>query len=263
MKTFIRPYNPLSQSAKDLSTLLNAKRILPPQRSHYRPKRDHLIINWGSSLSFPTHNIHTFLNHPESVALASNKLATFEALNRFSVPTVEWTTSQAGAQSWLQSNSIVLGRDTVSGRGGQGITIYHPRSYGDREVGSHLYYTRYICKTHEWRLHIFQSSLITSSTKRRSFSEQEVDRQFGAQYIRSHTNGYVFCVGRDHIPPPNEAVEIAKKATEALSLDFAAIDLIAAQRGGFFVLEANTAPGLDSTVTKEAYKTAIEEISNG
>ena len=53
-----------------------------------------------------------------------------------------------------------------------------------------------------------------------------------------------------------EAKNAAIKAVEALDLDFGAVDIIETRQGEIFVLEVNTAPGLEGK-TVESYGNAI------
>lgn len=254
MKIFLRPYKLSSKSSKDLAEALECKRIRPPTGRTYSPSDDHLVINWGSTREFPISRVGRFLNNPEAVGLSANKIASFELFDREGINTVEWTTSQAGAQDWLNSNRIVFGRDSATAAGGRGITVYHPNE-GEQEVGRHLFYTKYIRKTHEWRIHVFRGEVIGIAEKRR-----KLDAEDAHPYIRSHAHGWVFCVN-DCRQPPSPLVEQAVRSVEAAGLDFAGVDCIKGNNGKLAILELNTACGLEGR-TLSAYATKIKELAN-
>ncbi|MDE1867790.1 MAG: hypothetical protein KGI08_08805, partial [Thaumarchaeota archaeon] len=78
MKPVIFPYKMGSNSAKALAHELGALRVYADRG--YRPKQDHLIVNWGNS-NWPrwyNSDRHYLLNHPVYVEKAANKLQTFQ-----------------------------------------------------------------------------------------------------------------------------------------------------------------------------------------
>lgn len=77
--------------------------------------------------------------------------------------------------------------------------------------------------------------------------------------VRNHANGWIYA--RDAIDEPNAMVlEQAKLAITALGLDFGAVDIIWNQhRQMAYVLEVNTAPGLEGT-TLIKYADAISTL---
>ena len=74
-------------------------------------------------------------------------------------------------------------------------------------------------------------------------------------YVRNLANGWVFC--RDNVVEPDGLRDAAVSACAALGLDFGAVDIIWNERENkCYVLEVNTAPGLQGT-TLENYANAI------
>jgi len=184
--------------------------------------------------------------------LAHNKVSTFQrlAFNGISIPE---TGNRDDAVKWQQEGSIIVARSTATGHSGQGITIVNP---GD-PIPNTLFYTRYIPKKQEFRVHVFRDQVILVSEKRRRKDyDGEVDSQ-----VRSHDNGWVFCY--TGISEPAGLREIAVSATQCLGLDFSAVDIIYnAKRNQCYVLEVNTAPGLEGS-TVAAYSTAIAGAIRG
>jgi D-alanine-D-alanine ligase-like ATP-grasp enzyme len=58
---------------------------------------------------------------------------------------------------------------------------------------------------------------------------------------------------------PQIVVSEARKAMQALELDFGAVDVLYSPEGGVWVLEVNTCPGLDSG-TLQRYVDAFVEL---
>lgn len=231
------PYKFASESARDLSKALGVKRIYPD--GGYYPKSGHKIINWGNS--HPHFSGGNFFNKPEAVAIAANKLDSFAKLWVAGVATPELTLDPAIARAWLDRGWKVVCRQTITGHGGHGITVVKP---GEQLITA-KFYTKYVRKDQEYRVHVGGGKVIDFTEKRRSHS-----RTLGSEYIRSYDNGWVFC--RENISLPEIVRKQSIAAVVALGLDFGAVD-IAYRDGKAWVFEINTAPGLDGT-TIERYK---------
>ena len=64
--------------------------------------------------------------------------------------------------------------------------------------------------------------------------------------IRNIHTGWVYC--RDNYIPDPTSIQLAIDAVQAVGLDFGAVDLIYNQHyNQFYILEVNTAPGLEGT----------------
>ena len=121
----ILPYKMGSASVKKLKTALSAM-ILKLEGSRYRYKDTDIIINWGNSRRPDSLLGQPVFNEPEAVAVAGNKLSTFEALEEAGVPHVPFTTSRDEAQDWLRGGHKVFARDSLTGHSGEGITVITP-----------------------------------------------------------------------------------------------------------------------------------------
>ncbi len=73
-------------------------------------------------------------------------------------------------------------------------------------------------------------------------------------YVRNVENGWVFC--REDIAVFEDVKALAIEAIRALGLDFGAVDIIRTKKGRNYVLEVNTAVGMEGT-TVEKYRTAL------
>jgi hypothetical protein len=90
--------------------------------------------------------------------------------------------------------------------------------------------------------------------------ERERERTADESLIRSHSNGWVFC--REDVEISPMLIATARGAVEALGLDFGAVDIIYNQHENqYYVLEVNTAPGLEGQSVVD-YTRAINEWFN-
>ena len=239
----VYPYKMGSGSAKDLSRLLNAKRVRPD--GTYIPKVGHTVINWGSSVVPNWFNKAIsrgirILNNPKSVKIASNKLYALSTLDEAGVPVPEYTTSISIAQKWVNQGYIVIERHLLNGnsaRGTRAVGKYDDNLPSDLQYAP--LYTKYIPKTNEFRVHIFNGEVIDYIEKKRKAKEKRPENY--NKYLCSHEMGWVFC--RRTAKHIDKVKELAKKTTSVLGLDFAAVDIIWYDNNAY-VLEANTAPGI-------------------
>jgi glutathione synthase/RimK-type ligase-like ATP-grasp enzyme len=213
-------------------------------------KRTRILINWGNSEPYPYKNCRV-INNPEAVALASNKIRTFNYWSNAGVSCPEWTTSFDQAESWVNDGATVFCRTRVQAHSGDGIVI---ATNPDELVSSGLY-TKYIKKKKEFRVHVFNKEIIDIQEKRRSMGSS------AGFLIRNHANGFVFC--RDNIIEPTDLRDVAIQAVTSLGLDFGAVDVIYNEHyDKCYALEVNTAPGLEGT-TLQSYINKFSEVAYG
>lgn len=225
-----------SQSCKRLKEKFievghKALQIKPTSRT-FRPKPTDKYIYWGGTtiINVPLENSYNPIRHR-----ASNKLLTLRDCNEAGLSTVPWCeTKEAIPNEWKQ----VVARATLTGHSGDGITI-HP--FGDESIPVVPLYTKYIKKTYECRIHIFKGRMIDAQIKRKVRDAEETD-----PLIRNIHTGWVYC--RDNYNPDPASTQLAIDAVRAVGLDFGAVDLIYNQYyNQFYILEVNTAPGLEGT----------------
>lgn len=234
---------------KGLGFLLNNVATPPPL----------VIINWGTTgdipgkLGFPIKHI---FNKTSPVATASDKLLFFKNVQgKARIP--EFTTDFETAMAWHDSGQVVLGR-TRRGSCGMGIAFFDE----DFEAfnGSE-FWVQYKKKKDEFRVHIAFGKVIDVQRKALRKTDHEgnpIDVSSVDFRIRNLTNGFVF--QRHDITVPHDVIEQAMKAMEASGLDFGAVDVIynSTENKGY-VLEINTAPGLEGT-TIESYANAFRPV---
>ena len=209
----------------------------------FHPKRDDIVINWGNSNSPNWVGSNYDLNQPDSVAIAVNKLSTFQVLEEMQVNTPNWGTSRDEAQATVDDGRTIVVRHVLNGHSGQGIKIVQ-----EGEVPEAPLYVEYKKKRSEWRVHVFKGEVIDTCQKRKRQADSR-PASFNT-FIRNHSTGWVFC--RDNISPDPRRDELAVKAISSLSLDFGAVDIIYNEREDkYYVLEVNTSPGLEGTTLQK------------
>lgn len=224
------------------------------------PAQYGLLINWGcSKLDVKTTFGQVLLNPPSAVANAACKLRTFKLFKEKGVPHPKWWTKEDVAKA-ERKESILVARTTTRGSGGEGIVIIRP---GDKVVEAPLY-TQYIRKDSEYRIHVVRDEIVLIQQKRK---EKEAEQTADQKLIRNYDNGWIFAAN-DVGFTSNEQKESCKAAAiasvRALGLDFGAVDLVVGRRDGNpYVLEVNTAPGLQSPTLLEGYANAFSAIAKG
>ena len=220
----------------------------------FKPRDSDVVVNWGNSnlADWDEFMYSVPLNDCQYVQTAVNKLKTFQALqNTCNIP--EWTTNWEIALQWLEESAIIA-RTKLTGFGGEGCYFLDKGediAFGHDFAEEVKLFTRYKKKKKEFRVHVFNGEVIdvTQKKKRKDF-DGEINTK-----IRNYGNGWVYC--REDIVEPEDLREQAIKAVQTLGLNFGAVDCIwNEEENKTYVLEVNTAPGLEGT-TIEAYKNAI------
>ena len=191
---------------------------------------DEPLIRWGNST--PPHNTED-LNTGPSISNATDKYRALEILSDAGIRTPPHSRTITD----LDTTRPILGRNTHH-HGGLGIRLYmQPRDHG-AGIRESDFYTQYIPRRREFRVHTALGEVLGVKEKRwDTGSDPHL-----IQIAWSHRNGWVHLTPR-HQPAPLES--IARKAAEALSLHFAAVDIILGEDPRhLYVLELNTAPGL-------------------
>lgn len=243
MRIRIYPYKQGSRSAFALANALGA-RVLKKENSGFVGKQGDVIINWGDStcegLNAGPQTLR-LLNHPSQVLRAANKLQAFTALSQANVPIPAFARRREDV-TW-QGTTVV--RHKLTGHSGEGIEIVEE----DDDLPDAPLYVQYVPKQHEFRVHVIGKSIIAVQRKARDRENPNPNWQ-----VRNHKNGFIFI--REGFETPPAVLEQAPRATEALGLDFGAVDIIwNAKQQRAYVLEVNTAPGLEGRT--------IDDYANG
>lgn len=251
----IIPYKLASASAKALKQGLLGLDIPVILVSHlskkYQPRYTDYIINWGCSKQW---EFITYENQiPNQVCV--DKLETFTAITAWNsyaddLPNINipnWTTDKNVAATW---KGTVVCRTMLNGHSGAGIVLVDtPNVLPDAPL-----YVEYKKKKHEYRVHIFNGTVIDITQKKKRKGAEFVDTK-----IRNHKNGWIYA--REGITVPDGLVQQAVMAMQAVDLTFGAVDLIWNEKENkCYVLEINTAPGLVGTTLDKYVEAFTKEI---
>lgn len=261
MRYRVLPYRQGSKGAKALAEALGGK-VLKLEQSLFKPKHDDVIINWGNtqptSEVFPAFyggNDPRYLNHPQIIKIASNKRLFFQGMKA------------AGHESiiprfWTNPSDIpadaypIVCRTVLAGHSGAGIVI----ADGVADLVPAPLYVSYVKKKDEYRIHVgrryfaednevpqyeFPIIAVQKKARRHDTPDSQVNWQ-----VRNHHNGFIY--KREGVTPPDCVISAARLALESTGLDFGAVDVIYnSQSGKAYVLEVNTAPGLEGQTIQD------------
>ena len=149
-------------------------------------------------------------------------------------------------------------RETLTGHSGEGIVLIASQEEWDQYSHTRAkMYVKYVPKKDEYRIHVSGGEVIDQQrkAKRSDFSAENVNWQ-----VRNHHNGFVFV--REGVEPPEAVIESALQSVSLCGLDFGAVDVIwNNHRSKAYVLEINTAPGLENT-TADNYATSLTSLAD-
>jgi len=248
----IYPYKPGSNSARDLARELDVRRI-SHRNSRFRGRPEKTVINWGASTVPEEVAKCTLINRPDAVRLASDKLQFFRNAE---CRKPEWFTDWEMAATYSEDNDCtIVVRHVLNGHSGEGIELVERGHYMPEDAPL---YTVYVPKKQEYRVHVFNGEVIDVQRKarRRDVPDEQVNWK-----IRNNDNGFIFARNGDALGDvPQDVLNQAVQAITSLGLHFGAADVVYNNsRSQTFVLEVNTAPGLEGT-TLENYARAFRAL---
>lgn len=215
-------------------------------------------VNWGDSSlvgsgigGFWDSNNCRVLN--SEIGKYSDKKKFFQTLvGKDYIP--KFFTNSLSASEWLNSTpgAKLCVRMKTQASGGEGLSII---SSGETVPLAPLY-VEYKKKKHEFRYHFFKGAGGFLQQKRLRHGTESKNFE-----IRNHENNWVFCrEAVDDIPAVTDLCTTLKHiATSEWGLHFGAFDLIYNQsENKAYVLEINTAPGLEGQTAKDYAKYFME-----
>ena len=262
LKVYIYGYNPSSRSARALAKSLDIP-LIRHENSRFQPRLSKTVINWGSS-RIPEHVMGTkLINTPENVHATVNKLTFFEKMSDGDGPRLpEWTTDPEEVLDWIEDGKTVIARTDLTGHSGSGMVFIDKKN-----VGNHLdapLYTVYKPKKEEFRVHVFNGEVIDVQQKllrKEDDLGNPIDPAKVDFRVRNLANGFIF--GRNNINPNKDVLDQSVLAYRKSDLVFGAVDVIWNEKEGrAYVLEINSAPGLEGT-TIGSYTKAFRDLFSG
>ena len=188
----------------------------------------------------------------------SNKRLAFQVFRGNDVPIPRFSLTKP--VSWTGDTVV---RHKLTGHSGEGIEIVR----ASEPLPDAPLYVEYIKKENEYRVHIGRcpsksdtadASTSIISIQRKARRLETPDNEVNWQ-VRNHDNGFVYV--RGGVNPPPAVMDAASRALVASGLDFGAIDVIYNRKEGkAYVLEINTAPGVEGT-TVEDYAAFFSSLS--
>lgn len=185
---------------------------------------------------------------------ARTKLAELNALFMGSVPTPE--VREILTDSDFQAHPIWYARKDTH-RGGTDIRLVtSPQEAEWRRAAGWAYFTSMIPVAKEFRIWAFRDRHLGTYEK---VMERPEEYQ---KYGRNHGQGFAFRRLKGGV---EGGLELASQALTALGLDFGAADVVQDRTGKLYVLEVNTAPGIESPSRTCAQRlvSSIERWYNG
>lgn len=195
-------------------------RDMPDERVDY-------LVRWGSSARIRyVPNIRTY-NLRRAIAANTNKLNSLVQMNNTGVPVPPFS------ENWRELSFPLIGRSSNHMAGRDVMLYFQPM---DIEVkGPSDYYLEYIPKRLEYRVHVIGNEIVKVSQK--VLTEPEEYNPL----VWNYENGFTFRNPREE----HAGLYMAMSAVRAMELDFGAVDLIVGEDDRPYILEVNTAPGLD------------------
>ena len=243
----VNPYG-ISKSAKALSQHIGAKRLKLFTGTRFVAKSSDVIINWGKGKANYFGTAGTILNKMMAIEVAGDKLRTLQALqaSEVSIPTFGTSPSQ------FEPSQLLYGRTTLYGHSGRGIVV----DTADGIIDCPLY-VEAIEKVSEYRAIVVGDKVVDfKKKKKRNTPEGEEQLEYG-EHVWNLNGNYIFA--RNGFDTPIGCADLAIRSVSALGLDFGAVDIIEDSSGTLYVLEVNTAFGLEGT-TIELVGDAIKEL---
>jgi hypothetical protein len=218
-----------------------------PYEDRLRVRKHEVHLNWGCSRL--TIDVVSTLNRDLSVA--ASKARTFAALSAAGIRIPRWSDKIEEAQELLKKHTILARRDGLSK--GAGITVVKPGG----ALPTKDFYVRKLSYQREARIHVFRGSIICEQVK--------YVPEGCKNFIHNFENGCTFSTKTPlekffSEAQASEARDFAVRTTQATGLDFGAVDILLNKKGQVYVLEVNTAPGIRSDATHEAYRKALQTL---
>lgn len=172
-----------------------------------------------------------------------NKLEQYKLFKENNISHPEWTNDIQTATNWQLIDLVpILARTKLNSYGGKGI---HYIDNIEQVIPPAPLYTKYKKKKQEYRIHFLDNIPIDWCQKKKKTGFENRNNQ-----IRNYKNGWIYA--RENINIPDDAFIEAYQAILALKYKQGAVDIIWNEKENkCYVLEVNSAPGLDGTTLQK------------
>lgn len=257
MSFWLLPYRNGSESCRLLKNSLGINSI-KLNGSLWKPYDHRWVINWGNT----THPLCeredevNFINPPSKVEIAVNKFLTFKTLSD-DVLMPYWTQNKEAVRDWLGHGKEVVARKVLNGYGGQGIQLLTEKDMDN--IPDAPLYTMYVPKKSEFRVHFIEGRGIVKL--QRKARVLDVPEKFINWKIRNLGNGFIYALVEDMEDEHYYGLQSMVNIIHAkLGLSFFCADVIYNKlQDSFYLLEVNTAPGLNEN-TVETYREGFSHL---
>lgn len=212
----------------------------PPQRLTHRR-----CVRWGNKNPF----VNPSVNELDSLASLGSKHDQLARMAACAVQVPDYGLITPEYCTWVAPRNRIFRKLSHHAGNDNPYIVMKDYHISRTEIGGYDYWMDYIRKIGEFRIHVFNGEVIRVQKKRRVNSGVSNDR------IRTSVNGWV-SVEVDNSYMAGWPADIhlqAGAAVRALGLVFGAVDVLVDKNNKVWVLEVNTAPGLnDGGATKYA-----------
>lgn len=266
------------------------------------PKGKDVVIGWGCKLKkdykFP--DIKAMLNHPNKIRVNRDKYGAMVVLTKATVPVAPYVKVNKTVPFINKHGFPVIGRRNYHQGGKHFWLIMNQEDLKAAVADGAQYIQRYIDIKDEYRAHVafgdvlYVARKVTQNDPSKAWKKQRIEKieqKFDIKFdklpeeqkkllgdaidllskehttsdriIRSNKRGWKFKgVAPTNVPKDIKKVSLA--AVKALGLDFGAVDLVLDLEGNPYILEVNSAPGLEGTAFEkweEALKSKLAEMT--
>lgn len=206
------------------------------------------LIRWGSVAALTKKVQGRVINSKRAIVAASNKGEALKLLDQSGIRVPKLL-----APSEVKPEHFpVLGRKEHHVAGNDIVLCLQMKDLADARKLGCTHFTKYIPRQTEFRVHVWGDDVIKVSEKVLSEPERNKD-----PWIANFDEGYIFVSPKTKLS--GQAKGMAVDAVATLGLNFGAVDVILGDDGKTYVLEVNTAPGLQTDSSIEVYVNKIME----
>ncbi len=201
------------------------------------------LIRWGAPAKVVRRPVKV-LNRADAIAAASNKHDALETMRSAGINIPK--TFAAGALGKVERWPVLGRKDHHVGANDIVLCLQaQDIDRAEQQMGC-THFTEYIPTQAEYRVHVFGDQIIKVSQK--ILTQPELALQ---PWIRNLGAGYTFRQSEERLS--GAARGMAIDAVNSLGLTFGAVDVIIGDDDLPYILEVNTAPGLQTDTSLEAY----------